>query len=84
MQDFSAAPTNSDKPDAALVQFREFRIGCDFGIKVEPLRISAGNLVPKLHKAHRFSSLIVSRQIAVGIAQHATLLLLGEETQDAG
>src|ERR671915_2162720 len=80
-QDRRAAPPDGDEPDAALIQFREFRVGRNLGIKVEPLGISACDLLPKLDKAHRLSGLIAPGQVGVGIAQDAALLFLGEEAQ---
>ena len=36
-QDGGATPSDGDKPDAALVQLRQLRIGYDLGIKVQPV-----------------------------------------------
>ena len=48
-----ATPPDGDKPDAALVQLRQLRIGYDLGIKVQPLGIDAGEVLPKLDKLER-------------------------------
>ena len=49
-RDGGATPPDGDKPDAALVQLRQLRIGYDLGIKVQPLGIDAGEALPKLDK----------------------------------
>src|SRR6266849_4436124 len=49
-QDGGATPPNGDKPDAALVQLRQLGIGHDLGIKVQPLGIDSGELLPKLER----------------------------------
>jgi hypothetical protein len=44
-QDCCPPLPDGDEPDAALIQCREFRIGCNLGIKVKPLGIGAGDRV---------------------------------------
>src|ERR1044072_797981 len=83
-QDGGATPPDGDKPDAALVQLRQLRIGYDLGIKVQPLGIDAGELLPKLDTLERLASLITPSEIRIGIANNLALVLLREEAQHAG
>src|SRR2546425_608274 len=80
-QDGGATPPDGDKPDTALVQLRQLRIGYDLGIKVQPLGIDSGERLPKLDKLERFASLITPGEIRVGIAYDLALVLLREEAQ---
>src|SRR4030095_5365495 len=75
-QDGGATPPDGDKPDAALVQLRQLRIGYDLGIKVHAWGIDAGAALPKLDKLERLASLITPGEIRVGIADDLTLVLL--------
>lgn len=83
-QDGGATPPDGDKPDAALVQLRQLRIGYDLGIKVQPLGIDAGEVLPKFDKLERLTSLITPGEIRVGLAYDLALVLLCEEAQHTG
>src|SRR5262245_14110477 len=83
-QDGGATPTDGGKPDDALVQLRQLMIGYDLGIKVQPLGIDSGELLPKLDKLERLASLITPGEIRVGIADDLALVLVREEAQHTG
>src|SRR4029453_19454563 len=83
-QDGGATPPDGDKPDAALVQLRQLRIGHGLGIKVQPLGIDAGERLPKLDKLERLASLVTPSEIRVGIADDLAVVLLREEAQHTG
>ena len=83
-QDGGATPPDGDKPDAALVQLRQLRIGYDLGIKVQPLGIDSGEILPKLDKLERLASLITPGEIRVGLADDLAIGLLRAEAQHTG
>src|SRR5215472_3118243 len=83
-QDGGATPPDGDKPDAALVQLRQRRIGYGLGIKVPPLGIASGERLPQLNKLERLASLITPGEIGVGRAYDLALVLLRDEAQHTG
>src|SRR5215831_14834948 len=83
-QDGGTTPPDGDKPDAALVQLRQLRIGHGLGIKVQPLGIASSEGLPKLDKLERCASLVTPGEIGVGIADNLALVLLREAAQHTG
>src|ERR1700720_3115544 len=81
--DGSAPAANGHKRDAALLQARQFSVVGELGIEIQPVRIMAGKLLPILDEAEHFAGLVRARKVGVGVTQHAALLLLSEEGQDA-
>jgi hypothetical protein len=80
-QDRRPAPSNGDKPNPALIDFREFRIVCGFGVKIEPLGIDAGNLRPEFGKAQGFAGRIASRNVSITLRHLGEKFRLQEETR---
>jgi len=67
-RDGGAASADGDERDAALVDTGEFGIVGELGIEAEPMRIVAGDVVPKIDEAKNFTGLIVTQEIGVCVA----------------
>src|SRR5512142_419890 len=81
---FSGKLLDSDEVDATPVDARQFGIGDDLAVEVQPLRVLTGEGLPELDELHQFSGLVGAGQIRVGVAQDAAVMLLSEEAEDTG
>jgi len=66
--DGGAASTDGDEGDAALVDARQFGIVGELGIEAEPVRIVAGEVMPKFDEAEDFAGLVGTQEIGIGVA----------------
>src|SRR5262249_14475712 len=82
-EDSSSPAADGDKPDGTLVDLGQLRVGDQLGVKVQPLRVVAGDGVPELDETNQLPGLVGAREVGVSVAQNAAFRLVGEEGEDA-